>query len=152
MAAGPGYEAPVYIGFAQVNRSALIRIPMVNNGNKNGVRIELRFPDPSANPYLAFNAMLAAGLDGIDRGLSCPKPLNNVNIYELSEKERAEMGIEVLPGSLKEAVDVYLTDPLLHAALGETLSSKFVESRLAEWEEYRMQVSDWEVRRYLEAI
>ncbi len=148
----PGYEAPVYIGFAQVNRSALIRIPMVNNGNKNGVRIELRFPDPSANPYLAFNAMLAAGLDGIDRGLSCPKPLNNVNIYELSEKERAEMGIEVLPGSLKEAVDVYLTDPLLHAALGETLSSKFVESRLAEWEEYRMQVSDWEVRRYLEAI
>jgi|GEM_PF-5158658 Glutamine synthetase len=78
--------------------------------------------------------------------------LSNVNIYELSEKERAEMGIEVLPGSLKEAVDVYLTDPLLHAALGETLSSKFVESRLAEWEEYRMQVSDWEVRRYLEAI
>ena len=146
----PGYEAPVYIGWAQVNRSALIRIPMVSPGNKNGVRIELRFPDPSANPYLAFNAMLAAGLDGIDRGLDCPEPLNNVNVYELSEKERLAKGIEVLPGSLKEAVDIYLSDPLLQAALGATLSEKFVDTRLAEWEAYRIHVSDWEVRRYLE--
>jgi glutamine synthetase len=148
----PGYEAPVYIGWAQVNRSALIRIPMVSPGNKGGVRIELRFPDPSANPYLAFTAMLAAGLDGIERGLECPPPLNNVNVYELCESERREMGVDVLPGSLKEAVDVYLTDPLLHSALGEDLSKKFVETRLAEWEEYRIHVSDWEVRRYLEAI
>jgi len=148
----PGYEAPVYIGWAQVNRSALIRIPMVSRGNKNGVRIELRFPDPSANPYLAFNAMLAAALDGIDRGLDCPKPLNNVNVYELSEQDRSLLGIEVLPGSLKEAVDVYQTDTILHEALGQTLSDKFVETRLAEWEEYRIHVSDWEVRRYLEAI
>ncbi|HOT53552.1 MAG TPA: type I glutamate--ammonia ligase, partial [Anaerolineaceae bacterium] len=146
----PGYEAPVYIGWAQVNRSALIRIPMVSPGNKKGVRIELRFPDPSANPYLAFNAMLAAGLDGIDRGLDCPEPLNNVNVYELSEKERLAKGIEVLPGSLKEAVDIYLSDPLLQAALGATLSEKFVDTRLAEWEAYRIHVSDWEVRRYLE--
>jgi len=148
----PGYEAPVYIGWAQVNRSALIRIPMVSPGNKNGVRIELRFPDPSANPYLAFNAMLAAGLDGIDRGLDCPEPLNNVNVYELSEEERLAKGIEVLPGSLKEAVEIYLSDPLLQAALGPTLSEKFVDTRLAEWEAYRIHVSDWEVRRYLETI
>jgi len=96
--------------------------------------------------------MLAAGLDGIDRDIPCPKPLNNVNVYELCDQERRDLGVEVLPGSLKEAVEVYLTDELLHSALGETLSQKFVETRLAEWEEYRIHVSDWEVRRYLEAI
>ncbi len=148
----PGYEAPVYIGWAEVNRSALIRIPKVFSGNKNAVRIELRFPDPSANPYLAFNIMLAAGLDGIDRQLSCPKPLNNINVYELTETERAAMGIDMLPGSLVEAIQEYEADPLMRAAMGDNLSEKFVASRKAEWDEYRTHVSDWEVKRYLETI
>jgi glutamine synthetase len=148
----PGYEAPVYIGWAEVNRSALIRIPRVNHGNSNGVRIELRCPDPSANPYLAFNAMLAAGLDGIDQGLSCPKPLNNINVYELNAAEREELGIEMLPGSLKEALDEFQEDNILQAALGKPLTEKFIDSRLAEWEAYRIHVSDWEVSRYLETL
>jgi glutamine synthetase len=148
----PGYEAPVYIGWAEVNRSALIRIPRVNHGNNNGVRIELRCPDPSANPYLAFNAMLAAGLDGIDQALSCPKPLNNINVYELNEAEREELGVEMLPGSLKEALDEFQKDTILQAAFGSTLTEKFIESRMAEWEAYRIHVSDWEVSRYLETL
>jgi len=86
------------------------------------VRIELRCPDPSANPYLAFNAMLAAGLDGIDTGLDCPKALNNINVYELDEEERRALGIEMLPGSLKEALDLFQTDEVLKAALGTTLT------------------------------
>jgi len=148
----PGYEAPVYIGWAEVNRSALIRIPRVNRGNSNGVRIELRCPDPSANPYLAFNAMLAAGLDGIDKQLACPEPLNNINVYELDEEARQALGVEMLPGSLKEALDLFLQDGVLKAALGEMLTEKFVESRLAEWEAFRVNVSDWEVSRYLETL
>ncbi|MFZ3069821.1 MAG: glutamine synthetase family protein [Anaerolineaceae bacterium] len=148
----PGYEAPVYIGWAQVNRSALIRIPKVFSGNRNGVRIELRCPDPSANPYLAFNVMLVAGLDGIDQGMGCPDSLNNVNVYELTESERNAMGIEMLPGSLLEAVNEFEGDQLLKNALGESLSDKFITARLAEWEDYRIHVSDWEVKRYLETI
>jgi len=95
----PGYEAPVYIGWAQVNRSALIRIPQPVSGHPGSVRLELRCPDPSTNPYLAFNAMLAAGLDGVDNHMDCPEPLNNLNVYQLSEDERKEMGIDMLPGS-----------------------------------------------------
>jgi glutamine synthetase len=100
----PGYEAPVYVGWAQINRSALIRIPRYTVGKDKAMRAELRFPDPSSNPYLAFSAMIAAALDGIDRGLTPPKPLNNVNIFELSPEERVTRGIESLPGSLKDAL------------------------------------------------
>jgi glutamine synthetase len=101
----PGYEAPVYIGWAQVNRSALIRIPQPMPDDGNTVRLELRCPDPSTNPYLAFNAMLAAGLDGIDQELTCPDPLNSMNVYELSNDERLALGIDMLPGSLYEALE-----------------------------------------------
>lgn len=148
----PGYEAPVYIGWAQVNRSALIRIPMTFAGDRNAVRIELRCPDPSANPYLAFNVMLAAGLDGIDLGIACPEPLNEINVYELTEADRTEMGIDMLPGSLMEALEEFKKDKILWAALGENLSEKFINSRQVEWEDYRIHVSDWEVKRYLETI
>ena len=145
----PGYEAPVYIGWAQVNRSALIRIPQPYPDKPDTVRLELRFPDPSANPYLAFNAMLAAGLDGIDRQLNCPEPLNRLNVYDLSEEARQELGIEMLPGSLFEALTAFEADEMLQDALGESLTDAFMKSRRAEWEEFRTHVTDWELNRYL---
>jgi len=145
----PGYEAPVYIGWAQVNRSALIRIPQPMANNPKTVRLELRFPDPSTNPYLAFNAMLAAGLDGIEKGLACPKPLNQMNVYELTDEERIDLGIEMLPGSLFEALVAFEADSVLHSALGNILTEAFLKSRLTEWEEFRTHVTDWELNRYL---
>lgn len=145
----PGYEAPVYIGWAQVNRSALIRIPQPLSGNPNSVRMELRFPDPSSNPYLAFNAMLAAGLDGVDQKLICPEPLNQLNAYELSAEGRKDLGIEMLPGSLYEAINAFKEDLVLQEALGETLTDAFIKSRETEWEDFRTEVTDWELSRYL---
>ena len=145
----PGYEAPVYIGWAQVNRSALIRIPQPMAEKQDTVRLELRFPDPSSNPYLAFNAMLAAGLDGIDRELVCPEPLNQMNVYDLSEETRVKLGIEMLPGSLYEALLAFEADQVVQDALGESLTGAFLKSRYAEWEDFRTHVTDWELNRYL---
>ena len=145
----PGYEAPVYIGWAQVNRSALIRIPQPVSGSPNSVRLELRFPDPSSNPYLAFNAMLAAGLDGIDQGMACPDPLNQLNVYELTEDSRRKLGIEMLPGSLFEALNAFENDSLLQSALGPGLTDAFLKARQAEWDAFRTSVTDWELERYL---
>jgi glutamine synthetase len=145
----PGYEAPVYIGWAQVNRSALIRIPQPMAGNPKTVRLELRFPDPSTNPYLAFNAMLAAGLDGVEKNLACPKPLNQMNVYELTDEERIDLGIEMLPGSLFEALIAFEASSVLQSALGSSLTEAFLKSRMAEWEEFRTHVTDWELNRYL---
>ena len=145
----PGYEAPVYVGWAQVNRSALIRIPSaVSNGK--AVRAELRCPDPSNNPYLAFAVMLAAALDGIDNDLSCPAPLNNINIYELADGKLEEMGIEALPGSLAEALDALRADQVIREALGPVAFEAFFRAKRAEWEEYITTVTDWEVSRYLQ--
>lgn len=146
----PGYEAPVYVGWAQINRSALIRIPRAKPGSEKGVRAELRFPDPSANPYLAFAAMLAAGLDGIENELECPDPLNNVNIWYLSPEERAARGIVELPNSLADALRELEKNEVLRAALGEQMYEAFVRAKWAEVEEYRTKVMDWEIERYLE--
>ncbi len=146
----PGYEAPVYIGWAQINRSALIRIPRYTPGQEKATRAELRFPDPSANPYLAFTVMLAAALDGIDRQLPTPKPLNNVNVYHLTAEERSGHEIVELPGSLKEALAELKGDEVLKAALGPAMYEAFVRVKEAEWDEYRTHVTDWEVQRYLE--
>jgi len=146
----PGYEAPVYVGWAQINRSALIRIPHYTPGRDKSMRAELRFPDPSANPYLAFTAMLAAGLDGIDKGLECPDPLNNVNIYNLTSNERDNMGIEALPGSLAEALRKLEEDMVIREALGPEIYQAFQRAKWTEVEEYRTRVTDWEVGRYLE--
>jgi glutamine synthetase len=146
----PGYEAPVYVGWAQINRSALIRIPHYSPGRDKSVRAELRFPDPSANPYLAFAAMLAAALDGIDNQIACPEPLNNVNVYHLTAEERAERDIAELPGSLAEAIRELEADPVLRAALGEGICEAFERAKWAEVEEYRTKISDWEVEHYLE--
>ena len=146
----PGYEAPVYVGWAQINRSALIRIPRYTEGNDKALRAELRFPDPSANPYLAFAVMLAAALDGIDRDLPCPEPLNHVNVYHLSEDERKMRQIPELPGSLAESLRELERDTVLQDALGPVACEAFFRAKWAEVEESRMRVTDWEVERYLE--
>ena len=146
----PGYEAPVYIGWAQINRSALIRLPRYTPGRSKAVRLELRCPDPSANPYLAFATMLAVGLDGVENNIPYPAPLNNINIYDLDEKERAEKGIGALPGSLAEAMHEFEKSDVIKNALGEEICRAFSRAKWAEVEEYRTRVTDWEVQRYLE--
>lgn len=146
----PGYEAPVYVGWAQINRSALIRIPRYTPGREKSTRAELRFPDPSANPYLALSVMLAAALDGIDNNLACPDPLNNVNVYHLTNEEREAMHIPELPGSLAEALRELEKDSVLQGALGPVIYEAFHRAKWAEVEESRMHVTDWEVQRYLE--
>jgi glutamine synthetase len=146
----PGYEAPVYIGWAQQNRSALIRIPRYNEGRSKAVRAELRFPDPSANPYLAFAGMLAAALDGVDNKLTPPKPLNNVNLYHLDAKERKKLGVGELPGSLGDALTELSKDKVLVDALGASAYEAFIRAKTEEWDEFRLRVSDYEIERYLE--
>jgi len=146
----PGYEAPVYVGWAQINRSALIRIPRWSPGRDQSTRAELRFPDPSTNPYLAFTAMLAAALDGIDHRLPCPKPLNQINVYELTKDERKELGVTELPGSLGEALQELKSDEVIRNALGADIYETFNRAKLEEIEEYQMKVTDWELERYLE--
>jgi len=146
----PGYEAPVYVGWAQTNRSALIRIPRYNEGQDKAVRAELRCPDPSCNPYLAFAGMLAAALDGIDNKMKPPKPLNNVNIYHLSEDERKAKGIKELPSALDEAMRELDKDQVLKDTLGTEIYSAFVRAKMEEWESFRIRVTDWEVDRYLQ--
>jgi glutamine synthetase len=146
----PGYEAPVYVGWAQVNRSALIRIPSTGPGREKSVRAELRCPDPSANPYLAFTVMLASALDGIDKKLDCSDPLNDVNVYDLSEEERRAQNIRELPGSLAEALGELDKDNVLKDALGPVVFETFWRAKWAEWNEYITTVTDWEIRRYLE--
>ena len=146
----PGYEAPVYIGWAQTNRSALIRIPRYMPGRDKAVRAELRCPDPSANPYLAITVMLAAGLDGIKSKSACPAPLNNLNVYHLTPEERAERQINSLPGSLSEAMRELSKDNIIKDALGTETYEAFERAKWAEIDEYRTKVSDWEIERYLE--
>ena len=146
----PGYEAPVYVCWAQVNRSAMIRIPAVGRTSSQATRAELRFPDPSCSPYLAFAVMLAAGLDGIDQKLACPPPVNDLNIYEMSAEELDQLGIAQLPGSLAEALDALEQDPVLVEALGPEVYAAFTRAKRAEWDAFRTQVTDWEVKHYLE--
>ncbi len=146
----PGYEAPVYIGWASSNRSALIRIPRYTPGRDKAVRAELRFPDPSANPYLAFGTMLAAALDGIDNKMTPPRNLNNVNLYHLNDAERKRMKITSLPGSLSEALGELSKDKVVKDALGDYVYDAFMRAKSEEWDEFRTAVTDWEVKRYLE--
>jgi len=146
----PGYEAPVYVGWAQINRSALIRIPHYTKGRENSMRVEMRFPDPTANPYLAFTVMLAAALDGMENKLNCPEPLNEVNVYLLTHEERVRRNIAELPGSLAEALRELDADEPLKKALGPVIYEAFYRAKWAEIEEFRTIVTDWELERYLE--
>ena len=146
----PGYEAPVYVGWAQRNRSALIRIPRHNKGQDKATRAELRCPDPSSNPYLAFTAMLLAGRDGLKNKLTPPKPLNNINIYKMSQDERKAKGILSLPSSLLEALQELDKDTVLKEGFGEEIYSAFKRAKMHEWEDFRIRVTDWEVETYME--
>ncbi|MBI3194128.1 MAG: glutamine synthetase, partial [Ignavibacteriae bacterium] len=144
-----GYEAPVYIAWGQRNRSALIRIPRYTPGREKAVRAELRCPDPSANPYLAFAVMLAAGLEGIQKKLTPPAPVEE-NIYEFSEQEAKERKIDTLSRDLYDAMNNFKKDELVKDALGEYAFEKFLHLKTTEWDEYRMQVTSWEIDQYLE--
>lgn len=144
-----GYEAPVYIAWGQRNRSALIRIPRYTPGREKAVRAELRCPDPSSNPYLAFAVMLAAGLDGIEKKMIPPPPVEE-NIYEFSEAEAKKRKIDVLSKDLFEALLALEKDPLIKNTLGDFTFDKFKDLKMAEWDDYRMQVTSWEIDQYLE--
>ncbi|MFC7228106.1 type I glutamate--ammonia ligase [Salinirubellus salinus] len=145
----PGYEAPVYVAWSDRNRSALIRKPAARVPAAS--RIEARFPDPSCNPYLAFAALIHAGLDGIEQGLECPDPVRE-NIYDFDEDKREEYGIETLPTNLGEAVDALEADEAIYSALGPHIGPKFVEAKKAEFQEYLVEVSQWELDQYLETF
>jgi glutamine synthetase len=145
----PGYEAPIYIAWSDVNRSALVRKPAARHPAAS--RIEFRAPDPSCNPYLALAAMIHAGLDGVENGLDCPDPVRE-NIYEFDEQKRHEYGIETLPENLGQAVDALEADEVVYDALGPHVSEKFVEAKQQEFGEYIAEVSEWELDRYLETF
>jgi glutamine synthetase len=147
----PGYEAPVYICWAQINRSALIRIPRYTEGREQSVRCELRCPDPSCNPYLAFAVMLKTGLDGIRKKLAPPKPVEE-NVYGFNNGRLKELNIDVLPYSLWEALKELKKDKVVQEALGQKLFERYVEAKTEEWDNFRINVTDWEVKRYLEII
>jgi glutamine synthetase len=146
----PGYEAPTYLTWGRTNRSALIRVPKVSPGKSvEGTRAEVRCPDPSSNTYLAFAVMIAAGLDGVEKGLQLSEPVEE-SLFEMAAATIAAKGIRELPGTLGEAITELEADPVIIEALGEHVFSHYVEAKRAEWDEYRTQVSDWEVDRYLE--
>jgi glutamine synthetase len=144
----PGYEAPVYLSWARRNRSDLIRVPEYRPGREKATRIEYRSPDPSCNPYLAFSVMLAAGLDGIKNNLPVPEPIEE-NVYEMSDEERKERGIGMLPGSLAEAIQLAENSPIVRETLGEHVFRSFIENKKKEWDEYRTQVTEYELKKYL---
>ncbi len=143
----PGYEAPVYICWGRINRSALIRVPAFPKGKENSTRIELRCPDPSCNPYLAFAAMLHAGLEGIEKELWPPEPVEE-DVYHFDDARLKELYIRTLPGSLAEALDELEKSELMKEALGEHTFRRFIEAKRKEWDEYRIRVTDWELNRY----
>ena len=144
----PGFEAPVYIAWSAKNRTPLIRIPGTRG---EYTRVELRNPDPSANPYLALAVCLAAGLDGIKEGTMPPKAVNR-NVYEMTDEERKIFGIEKLPGSLIEAAKEFQKDTFIQEILGEDLSRKYIEAKASEYQDYRIQITDWELEKYLHLL
>ena len=141
----PGYEAPSYLVWSTSNRSCLVRIPASRG---KGTRVELRCPDPTCNPYLEMALCLAAGLDGIKKGLK-PQPAYDENVFALSEEELAKAGIDCLPGSLEEAIKAAENDPFIKKTLGEHVSNNYIVCKKREWDEYKMQISQWEVNRYM---
>jgi len=144
----PGYEAPVYMCWAQMNRSALIRVPMYKPGKEKSTRIEYRAPDPACNPYLAFSVMLAAGLEGMQENYVLPEPAND-NIYRMSEEERARVKIKSLPEDLFEAVKITEKSELVKKAFGDELFQFFIRNKKLEWDEYKAQVTQYEIEKYL---
>jgi glutamine synthetase len=144
----PGFEAPVYLAWSRRNRSALIRVPLYHPGKEGATRAELRSPDPACNPYLCFAAMLQAGLEGIERGYELPEPMEQ-NLYHLSPEDRSRRGIEQLPENLGEAIEIAAESELVLRTLGEHTFNRFIEIKRAEWEDYRVLVTPWEVEQFL---
>ena len=143
-----GYEAPIHISWARVNRSDLIRVPAYKRGHEDSVRIEYRAPDPACNPYLAFAVMLAAGLDGVTRKLSAPEPTEG-NVHQFTQQQREDLGIGTLPESLGAAIALTEESQLVRETLGEHTFSSFIQNKRIEWEQYKAQVTDYELKRYL---
>ena len=147
----PGYEAPVYLSWARRNRSDLIRVPEYRPGREKATRVEFRSPDPVCNPYLAFSVMLAAGLEGIEKGYQVPDPVEE-NVYEMSEAEKQKRGIGTLPANLLEAIHLTEKSELVRKALGEHVFQAFIKNKKIEWDHYRVQVSGYELERYLSIL
>jgi len=144
----PGYEAPVYVSWARRNRSALVRVPMYKPGKEKATRIEYRSPDPSCNPYLAFAVMLGAGMDGIDRKIEMPAPIEE-DIFEMNPAERRAHGITDLPGNLYSAILEAEKSDLVRGVLGDHIFNKFIENKKIEWDNYRTHISQYEIEKYL---
>jgi len=147
----PGYEAPVYVAWSRRNRSALIRIPLYKPGAEQATRAEIRCPDPACNPYLTFAALLHAGLDGIEKGYELPDPMET-NLYHLTAEQLRERGIVSLPETLGEAIGELSQSELARRALGPHIFDRYVEIKRKEWDEYRVQLTSWEMERYLGAL
>ncbi len=147
----PGYEAPVYLAWSRRNRSALIRVPLYHPGKEKATRAELRCPDPACNPYLCFAAMLQAGLEGIEQGYELPEPMEQ-NLYHLAPEDRSRRGIEQLPENLGQAVELAAESELVLRTLGEHTFNRFVEIKRAEWEDYRVRVTPWEIGQFLPVL
>ncbi len=144
----PGYEAPVYLSWARRNRADLIRVPEYKPGKENATRIEFRSPDPACNPYLTFSVMLAAGLEGIEKEYEVPAPVEE-NVYEMTPEERQRKGIGTLPASLWEAIQLTEKSEVVRRALGDHVFYAFIKNKKIEWDNYRIQVTDYELKRYL---
>ncbi len=144
----PGYEAPVYLSWARRNRADLIRVPEYKPGMEKATRIEFRSPDPACNPYLAFSVMLAAGLDGIEKGYEPPEPVEE-NVYEMTDEERKKKNISTLPASLHEAIQLCEKSQLVRKALGEHVFYAFLKNKKIEWDQYRIHVTEYETNKYL---
>jgi glutamine synthetase len=144
----PGYEAPVYLSWAQRNRSDLIRVPMYKPGKEEATRIEYRSPDPACNPYLAFSVMLAAGMAGVEEKINPPEPVEE-NVYKMGPAEREKRGIRQLPGSLLEALQLTENSKIVREALGDHVFSHFLENKKVEWDNYRIQITSYELEKYL---
>jgi glutamine synthetase len=147
----PGYEAPVYKAWSRRNRSALIRVPMYHPGQEKATRCEFRSPDPACNPYLTFAVMLQAGLEGIEKGYKLENPME-MNLYDLNDAERAELGVDTLPESLGDALKYAGGSELLKKAPGDHIYTRFLELKKKEWDEYRVQLSPWEMDKYLSIL
>ncbi len=147
----PGYEAPVYISWARRNRSDLVRVPEYRPGKENATRIELRSPDPACNPYLTFSVMLAAGLEGIEKGYELPGAVEE-NVYEMTGEERERRGIGTLPANLWQAIQLTEKSELVRQALGDHVFDAFIENKKIEWGQYRTQVTEYELEKYLAVL
>lgn len=144
-----GFEAPVYISWARINRSALIRVPHWFEDKPNSARIELRCPDPACNPYLAFAVMLSAGLDGVEKNTPLSEPVEE-DLYKFDETRLASMNIETLPSSLYEAISELKNNLLMQDALGGHLFKRYIAIKTREWNEFKMQVTPWEIEKYID--